>query len=299
MGGVFSVRSLFYFSEENQVRKTFKVESGGFFKKVQKIKKEDIIKDLKAFRKTEFVMPNVDVSGWKTYRSNWYGFKVRYPVGWEGPILKSAKNGSDWEYRYSFRKLNSGDVIEEEGFNITVYNIKNVGEVFETEEYLSGDVDTYTWQDKHLPKKRDFAARQVYSSSEDGWVQGSFFFFLSRKDKTGQYIYKLEPLNKTDYEVRDARGLAKKHLPEFFGVASSFNLTDIDRPTLEEIARAKAPLPLSFKWESSRRVCAKKNDKPGKSKKGKGHHLDMECCLDPDEDPNPHCYYPPGKYSKL
>jgi hypothetical protein len=45
-------------------------------------------------------------------------------------------------------------------------------------------------------------------------------------------------------------------------------------------------------------VCAKKNDKPGKSNKGKSKHLDMECCLDPDEYPNPWCYYPPEKYGK-
>jgi hypothetical protein len=39
-------------------------------------------------------------------------------------------------------------------------------------------------------------------------------------------------------------------------------------------------------------VCAKKNDKPRKSLNGnKRGHLDMECCLDPDETPNPWCTY--------
>lgn len=48
-----------------------------------------------------------------------------------------------------------------------------------------------------------------------------------------------------------------------------------------------------------RQICAKKNDKPSKSKKHKGRNMDMECCLDPDEYPNPWCYYSPEKYGKL
>ncbi len=66
------------------------------------------------------------------------------------------------------------------------------------------------------------------------------------------------------------------------------------------VAKSSARMPASFAVSGGRRVCEKKNDKPGKSKvnnKGKVH-MDMECCLDPDEIPNPHCYYDPGKYGK-
>lgn len=59
-----------------------------------------------------------------------------------------------------------------------------------------------------------------------------------------------------------------------------------------------APMPYIYKTENGRRVCGSKSDHPHKSKKGKGIHMDMECCLDPDEYPNPHCYYPPEKYGK-
>lgn len=63
--------------------------------------------------------------------------------------------------------------------------------------------------------------------------------------------------------------------------------------------KINAPKPHVFEKDSlGRRVCNKKNDKPGKSKQGKGKHMDMECCLDPDEIPNPHCYYDPAKYGK-
>lgn len=59
-----------------------------------------------------------------------------------------------------------------------------------------------------------------------------------------------------------------------------------------------APYPSSYKKSDGRLVCAKKNDHPEKSKKNKKKHMDMECCLDPGEIPNPHCYYPPKKYGK-
>ncbi len=66
----------------------------------------------------------------------------------------------------------------------------------------------------------------------------------------------------------------------------------------KRVLAAKAPMPLVHKVVDGRRVCGKKNDKPKKSKKGVGRHMDMECCLDPDEIPNPNCYYPPEKYGK-
>lgn len=59
-----------------------------------------------------------------------------------------------------------------------------------------------------------------------------------------------------------------------------------------------ARLPADFKVVAGRRVCGKSNDHPGKSNKGKGKHMDMECCLDPDEYPNPNCHYSLEKYGK-
>ncbi len=56
--------------------------------------------------------------------------------------------------------------------------------------------------------------------------------------------------------------------------------------------RAAAPLPVSAKKVNGKLVCAKKNDKPRKSKENhNGMHWDRECCLDPDEWPNPWCTY--------
>lgn len=63
--------------------------------------------------------------------------------------------------------------------------------------------------------------------------------------------------------------------------------------------KVRGPMPYVFKKDSmGRKVCNKKNDHPSKSDKNKKGHMDMECCLDPDEIPNPNCYYSPSKYGK-
>ncbi|HPN96890.1 MAG TPA: hypothetical protein PLK35_03940 [Candidatus Moranbacteria bacterium] len=68
----------------------------------------------------------------------------------------------------------------------------------------------------------------------------------------------------------------------------------ITRPRIN----ARRPIGEVKKDGAGRLVCAKKNDKPKKSKQNKKGHMDMECCLDPDEIPNPHCYYSSNRYTK-
>lgn len=71
-------------------------------------------------------------------------------------------------------------------------------------------------------------------------------------------------------------------------------------PVVRKPIKPNAPDPDIYKRDSEgRKVCAMKNDKPSKSKIHKKVHMDMECCLDPDEIPNPHCYYPQSKYGKF
>lgn len=51
------------------------------------------------------------------------------------------------------------------------------------------------------------------------------------------------------------------------------------------------PIAAKVKVVNGRKMCAKKNDKPKKSDQHKRAHIDRECCLDPDEVPNPHRTY--------
>ncbi len=69
---------------------------------------------------------------------------------------------------------------------------------------------------------------------------------------------------------------------------------NMKNPNKVKIPFAQAPgISADTREENGRRVCEHKKDKGNKSKqKGKDVHIDKECCLDPDEIPNPRCYYP-------
>ncbi len=62
-------------------------------------------------------------------------------------------------------------------------------------------------------------------------------------------------------------------------------------PDSVRLVRSQSPLPVSAKKVNGRYVCSKKSDIGRKSQNNKRAHIDRQCCLDPDEVPNPHCTY--------
>ncbi len=82
-------------------------------------------------------------------------------------------------------------------------------------------------------------------------------------------------------------------------VEKNDNITQQNEYKIAESEVITAPMPRTYKEDTlGRLVCDKENDHPKKSDQGKGRHMDMECCMDPDEYPNPHCYYDSDKYGK-
>lgn len=69
------------------------------------------------------------------------------------------------------------------------------------------------------------------------------------------------------------------------------------KPAPPKPRRPRARIPGGAKKVNGKYVCGKKHGYVGKSKSNnKGYlHLDLECCLDPDEYPNPWCTYKPGE----
>lgn len=57
------------------------------------------------------------------------------------------------------------------------------------------------------------------------------------------------------------------------------------------LQKSQVPKPVSAKVENGKYVCKSRGDKPRRSKKNDRNHVDMQCCLDPDEIPNPYCDY--------
>lgn len=63
-------------------------------------------------------------------------------------------------------------------------------------------------------------------------------------------------------------------------------------PNSVRLQRSQVPRPYGgAKIVNGKFVCDKEKNKPRRSKKNDKNHIDMQCCLDPDEIPNPYCSY--------
>ena len=258
----------------------------------------NLIKVLQLF--LELTQDQFDAGSWKEYRSNWYGFKIKYPKEWRDPKIIPLNRGSKETFRLSFLADENNEKYK--GFDVVIYDISKVKDLFVTNEFpkiKNKDLENSEHCrniEGHLMETGDYPAEEIYISTEDDCYDSTLFFSLV----DGQYIYNLVPIFKEGVSREiDPLILATDYLPEFFVAVSQFENVDIVRPKPKPIQpKISAPQPASYKVVNGKKVCAKKNDKPGKSDKNKKKHLDMECCLDPDEYPNPNCYYDPGKYGK-
>ncbi len=105
----------------------------------------------------------------------------------------------------------------------------------------------------------------------------------------GKTYAEMEEERRLAWIQAEARRRANAWPTEFVKITKNMK-----NPNSVKIPFAQAP-PISAKTreENGRRVCEHKSDKGNKSKQdGKDVHIDRECCLDPDEIPNPRCYYP-------
>lgn len=254
-------------------------------------------------QKEEFIKSEeIDSSGWPTYTSKYYGFGLKYPPEWNKVAVKYPIRGSKWIQRYQFRKKTQEENNPYLGFNVTVYDIKKTKELKNTEEFptVKEGVDPngsscQTIED-HLEENPNHPNEEIYFPIDDDCYNTALFYSLTRKE----YIFTVIPVYVEGSEKPEyLRKQTLEKFPEFIEAATSFSLIDIARPKPKPAApKITAPKPVAAKNVGGRLVCAKKTDHPGKSKQNKGKHLDMECCLDPDEYPNPWCYYDPKKYGK-
>ena len=248
------------------------------------------------------IQAEIDTSAWTPYQNTWYGFSLKYPNNWLDPVVQKAPLGAMWEQKIQFQLNQTDEKNPFEGFDVVIYNIAKVKEATKTDEYpkiksaeLGAQSDCATIEG-HLLDTGDYPAEEIYIPISDACYNAVLYFSNTRDS----YIYDITP------KVKDGMGLAGdpaneivSHMPEFFSVAASWSLIDIQRPKpVPPKPKITAPMPYIFKVVNGRRVCSNKNDHPSKSKQHKGKHMDMECCLDPDEYPNPNCYYPPDKYGK-
>ncbi|MFZ5981995.1 MAG: hypothetical protein ACOYS2_00245 [Patescibacteria group bacterium] len=241
---------------------------------------------------------------WKEYINKGYGFRLKYPNDFREPVLERGGNNVNWESKYSF--LKNETTVEDKfiGFQVIIYDVRKVKEITATSEFPTkrnnlseGGLGVCENIEDHLSEVDDFEPEEIFVPEGNYCYREAFLFTLVREE----YIFNIVPLVKEeDLALAKDKGRLVREFPEFLGMISNFNLIDIEKPQPKAQPRrvVNAPMPVVYKREGGRLVCDKKNDKPGRSKKTKKRHLDLECCLDPDEYPNPHCYYDPKKYGK-
>lgn len=193
---------------------------------------------------------------------------MKHPQVWIKSIIENESNDIAWEQKIVFREKNNQRLSKKEnGFDIFIYNIDEI-------------------KDNSDAKALKYNFSQNIQTENDGCLVEDSFSVT----KNGEYIYEIIPvLPKYSIFEKNKDVLVNCNLEEIIASIDSFRAINIVRPKPKPVITA--PYPLTYKVVNGKLVCAKENDKPRKSKKDKGHHLDMECCLDPDEDPNPWCTY--------
>ncbi len=138
-----------------------------------------------------------------------------------------------------------------------------------------------------LTKQQQYLNDHCQNDCQEDWQVLNNFFILPQDISTTPTIYATTGslLKKFTFNKNDKLSLIK-----------SINYTH--KPIIVK-RRPRARIPGGAKRINGKYVCGKKHGYVGKSKKNnKGYlHLDLECCLDPDEYPNPWCAYKPGELS--
>jgi hypothetical protein len=266
----------------------------------QSTEQESVQKEEKSVAEIVF---SIDTSAWVPYQNTWYGLALKYPQDWADPVIKKPIAGANWEQQIQFRIKQTDEKNPFEGFDVVIYSMAKIKEATKTDEYPKlknselGSDPACAMIEGHLLETGEYPAEEIYIPANDACFNATLYFGNTR----GDYIYDLVP------RIKEGAGLAgdpaqeiATHMPEFLAAAATLNFIDIVRPKpVPPKPKITAPMPFIYKIDSQgRRVCNKKNDKPAKSNQHKGKHMDMECCLDPDEYPNPWCYYPKDKYGK-
>jgi len=242
--------------------------------------------------------PVVDTTGWDTYRNQWYGFEIKHPDSWRNntQYKMAAERSARYEIIYKFRK-DGGDASGVfDGYDVKIYPVKKVPNVEATNEIRKKEGAPEDPNQCSLSKEEknfggeEFPTLQKISVGEaDFCYEPAYFYSLTK----GDYIYNIVPaVGESGERFANPEKETGKIFPEYKEAIASFKDISISRPVAKPAKpRITARRPVSAKIVNGKFVCAKKNDKPRKSKNNKPGHLDLECCLDPDEKPNPWCTY--------
>ena len=239
----------------------------------------------------------INISDWKKYQNTRYGFEISYPSDFNYPIEKRGGVSNLWVEVFEFRKKDLKERGSFSGFDILIYDKIKSNDVFlepKSDKFAESD-ECKRMKEAFFENKKNYL-NEVYIGIKDECFLPDFYFFASDQ----KYFYFIKPIEENGkFLSKDLKKGVIENFPDFFQVSSSFGFFKVIRknPVLAK-PKVFVRMPVDYIRKEGRRVCSKKNDNPSRSNKNKKKHLDLECCLDPDEYPNPNCYYPAEKYGK-
>jgi len=247
----------------------------------------------------ETISEPIDTTGWDTYRNRWYGFEIKHPDSWTNTQFKAAySKNARYEIVYKFRKDSGGENDPYVGFDVAVYPTRKAANPESTNEMRkveNAPEDTTACQSsEEVTLGGENNKFQKVSVKKDNACFEPVYFFSIAK---GNYLYDIVPVAKEGADPpANIEQDVNKNFPEYKEAVASFTNISVSRP-LAVPSVASKPRPThkachlsGGKISGGRIVCAKKNDHPSRSKT-KGHHMDEDCCMDPDESRNPCCSY--------
>ena len=243
-----------------------------------------------------------DTANWKTYQDELTGFSIKYPNIWSDPKVESGnRKGANYLRRVTFdNELNPSDE-RYKGFEVFVYDSRKFPGPVGTDNLVEKNSTSYSQNNCDKAEfyeasvgEEDYPAQEVDISPDNQCFQEAFFYSVTE----GKYTVNIVPLvNKVDNPIgensRKTDVIAV--FPKYFEILSTLVLPQTEIKNIEEKSSftrnvVKKPEVKPHRVLISKARCAHKNDHPRKSKT-KGHHMDEDCCMDPDESPDPRCQY--------
>jgi hypothetical protein len=233
---------------------------------------------------------------WQVYKSSKYYFTIKYPPNWSEPEVIPA---DDADENYSLKLFFKKPVDENEsmppGFEVIVY-LKRYYELEETEPLFQKPFTTkvgltcpeYQEEIKVGPDAV-YPATKVKVDSNNPCFREAYFVSVTRNS----WIYNIVPVPSGGYHKIGYQGQPRieAELPEFNKILETITFQNPPPPIT-------GPKPTTAKKVNGKYVCAG-DDSIHWSLANEPGHLDLQCCLDPDETPNPWCSYSAKNLAKV
>jgi len=253
---------------------------------------EDEIKKLSGITTNLEQVPD-ETASWQVYDSQKYNFSIKYPLDWQTPKETNPDSESKYLLKISFAGQANSKGESRNGFDVFIYSSSKFPNYLGTDNLVpkSDNIDSQDCPhfDDITLGEAGYSAKEINVPAKDPCWEETFFYSLTKNE----FTYNIVPRSSSKYDIKnfDEKVSLLRVLPQFYDIVSTLNLAEkenIAQTSQRVVQKAISPPRVRY---TAGRSCPNKHDHPSYSNKGKGKHLDEDCCPDPDEWPNPACAY--------